>query len=192
MENNQIFKREYSEILVLGDGVTEVINPKNFLWFSDTIIETGTCSGAGIDRFLEAGYGDIRSVELDRNWFEISSNRFRSNQMVKILFGDSREKMKDMLPDKPAVVLLDAHPAGPGTAGHEDFIKHQSSGTLDQCSFLQEKIIYEEISIVSKSDHKHLIIVDDQHSTDPNIINLLPGYQFELVNKKYLVCIPKN
>lgn len=192
MEKNQIFKREYSEILILEDGMTEVINPKNFLWFSDTVVETGTCSGSGIDRFLEAGFRDIRSVELDAAWFKNASHRFRSNPLVKIWFGDSREKIGEMLPNKPSVIFLDAHPAGPGTAGHDDLIRHQESGTLDQCLFVQEKIVYEEISTIAKSNNKHLIIVDDQHSIDLNIINLLPGYQFELVNKKYLVCIPLN
>jgi hypothetical protein len=187
-----IYNREFPEVLILEDRITEVINTKNFLWFSRTIVETGTCNGAGIDRFLTAGYTDIRSVEMSDNWYSYSSSRFSSNPHIKIWHGDSREKLAEMLPDNPAVVILDAHPAGPGTAGHDDLIKFESEGTPHLSNFHGDKILEAEIQILKNSKHKHLIIIDDQHSVNPLWVEMLSDYDHEHVNKKYLVFIPKN
>lgn len=187
-----IFERRFPEVLILEDGMTEVINTKNFLWFSDVIVETGTCTGAGIDRFLAAGFTDIRSVELDDNWYNYSSGRFSGNHHVKIWKGDSREKLAEMVPDKPAVVILDAHPAGPGTAGHDDLINHEAGGNPEVSNFFGDNILAKEIEILKESGHKHLIILDDQNSVNPRWVEALPDYDYELVNKKYLVFIPKN
>lgn len=187
-----IFERKFSEVLLLEDQLTEVINTKNFLWFSDTIVETGACSGGGIDRFLNAGFTDIRSVELQQSWYNYTSSRFANNPKVKIWYGDSREKLAEMLPNKPAVVILDAHPAGEGTAGHEDLIKKEALGIPEESDFFGDNIISKEIEIIKKSGHNHLIIVDDQSSINPNWVKALPNHDHELVNKKYLVFIPKN
>lgn len=187
-----IYNREFPEVLILEDRHTEVINTKNFLWFSNTIIETGTCNGAGIDRFLTAGYSDIRSVEMNDNWFNYSSGRFSGHPNIKIWHGDSRDRLAEMLPDKPAVIILDAHPAGPGTAGHDDLVKHESEGTPHLSNFHGDKILEREIEIIKESPHKHLIIIDDQHWVNPLWIEMLPDYDYEHVNKKYLVFIPKK
>lgn len=187
-----IYNREFPEILILEDRMTEVINTKNFLWFSDTIIETGTCNGAGIDRFLTAGYSDIRSVEMSDNWFGFSSGRFSGNPHVKIWHGDSRDKLAEMLPDKPSVVILDAHPAGPGTAGHDDLVKFEGEGKPHLSNFHGDNILEKEILILKQSPHRHLIIIDDQHWVNPRWVELLSDYDWEHVNKKYLVFIPKK
>lgn len=186
-----IFERIFPEILILEDNTTEVINTKNFIWFSDTIVETGTCNGAGIDRFLKAGFLDVRSVEMEEKWYNYTAGRFTNIPNVKLWLGNSSEKLEEMLPEKPAVVILDAHPAGPGTAGHEEIIKLEAEGKASLSDFYGDNILKKELGIIKKSRYKHLIIIDDQHSVNPLWIEMFPDYDYEHVNSKYLVLIPR-
>lgn len=99
------------------------------------------------------------------------------------------------------VILLDAHPAGPGTGGHEDLM---AKGNASE--FTQHNIITRELEIILADSDNHLIIIDDQN--DENEDNKLyqemllaknPTYKFFLYDEqvgnffypsKIMVCIP--
>jgi hypothetical protein len=65
---NKKFKTAKEE-LSLADR-SQVVNLSNYTSFSKCLVETGSSSGAGIGRALEAGYDDIRSVELSERWHQ--------------------------------------------------------------------------------------------------------------------------
>lgn len=155
---------------------------KDFVKYSDTFIETGTCAGDGVDRAVKAGFKYIESVELERRFYEQSKNRFalqsfnwsqiddkawfnlgsEENRIAQVVlnFGDSRDILQKILYAIPrnVVIFLDAHPAGPGTAGHDDLME---KGSLVS-EFAQHKIILSELEIIR--DHAkspHIILIDD-------------------------------
>lgn len=168
----------------------DMINPyridfRNYTWFSDTMVETGTHCGTGVDQALESGFSDIRSVELYDMWYLHSLNRFKSDSRIKLWHGDSREHLNNMLPDKPCVVVLDAHPSGPGTAGHDDLTMNG-----DNSIYGQDNVLKAELDIILNNKHKHLILIDDQSSINEEYTNMMKGYSFRYVGNKYLVCIP--
>ena len=134
----------------------QLFNIKDFLPYSNTYVESGSCNGESIRRALEAGFKRIKSVELDESFYRQCVQRFK-DKPVELFWGKSTDHLNQMLADVyvPAVIFLDAHPAGPGTGGHEEFLK----GNLE---FLQDNILRHELSILLDHRRDHLIIIDDQ------------------------------
>lgn len=111
-------------------------------------IETGTHRGGGISTALEQGYQEIRSVELDPEFYEAAKQHHASNEHVRLYFGDSRLMLAEMIADLTEAVTfwLDAH-------------------TSDKPE-LREKYgntpILEELDIIEQHPIKnHVIMVDD-------------------------------
>lgn len=175
----------------------------NFRYFSNTLCETGSCWGAGIQRALDAGFTRIKSVELDKKLFHHCIERFK-RQNVELFHGKSEDTIHIMLADvyEPIVIMLDAHPAGPGTANHEECLNGQKEA-------FQDTIITKELKSILEHRKDHLIIIDDQQPGDQaeSYMNLLkssnPNYTFKfydeqlaptepLFRNKVLVCNPNE
>ncbi len=177
------------------------LNYHDFVDFSPLFCETGSAAGDGIQRALNAGFHRIKSVEAFKEWYIHCSDRF-AGQHVQMYFGMSYIVLPEMISQLnfPAVFFLDAHPAGPGTAGHDEII----SGFTD---FGQDHIITEELKVILAHRNDHLIIIDDLSfgsKEDANYIAMClkanPNYTFEyydeqlpnveLRKNKVLVCKP--
>lgn len=184
---------------------SKLLNYADFRYHSDTYIESGAAAGESIRRALDAGFTDVRSCEMDVKWFNHCAERFSDDDRVKMYFGSSIEQWPSMLSafDKtPCVLFLDAHPAGPGTAGHNEF--EEGDGRYGQ-----DAIITRELEIILGHRNDHLLILDDQNSeNDDNrkymkmCLEANPNYKFEFYDEclsglkefyyhsKILVCRP--
>ena len=182
---NQKFKTGKEEVS-LADR-SQVVNLSNYTSFSKCLVETGSSSGAGIFRAIEAGYDDIRSVELSESWHQHCQTIFSENPRVKLYLGDSRDMLPQMLPDEKCVIVLDAHPSGPHTAGHDDLMEKGESSI-----YHQDRILREEMKIIIDNKIRNLIIIDDQEDIKKEWTMMLEDYDFELINGKYLVCVPSE
>jgi len=82
-----------------------------------TLIETGTHFGDMIHANLN-NFEHIISIELDEKLYSNAVTKFKNNQHVKILHGDSSELMGDIVSSIESNTLfwLDGHYSGPGTA----------------------------------------------------------------------------
>lgn len=193
----------------------KLLNLSDFNYHSDTLIETGSSMGDGIQRALIAGFTIVRSVELDAFAYAHCVSRFvnfhptrEASVKVHLYHGKSIDRLSEMLNASagPCVVVLDAHPAGPHTAGHDDLMK---KGKLSE--FNQHNIIMNELKIILNHRKDHLIIIDDQQHGDPhdethmycNYISDYVDYDFFLYDEKLskesprsvgklLVCVPKE
>jgi hypothetical protein len=169
---------------------------KNFRYFSDTYIESGSCWGESINRALKARFNRIKSCELQESFYRHCLNRFK-NKNVELYLGKSSDQLSKMLEDvyEPSVIFLDAHPAGTGTAGHEELMNGNPE-------FHQNTIISQELKIILEHRKDHLIIIDDQNGEN-HFKDQLPNYTFEFLdeqltptsiyyNSKILVCYPSK
>lgn len=185
-----------------------VLDFKDFLKYSDTLIETGTCHGTSTKKALDAGFKTVKSVEAWAPFFEHSVKLLRGYDNCHLFFGESSERLPDMLRDvvQPVVFFLDAHPAGPNTAGHDDFMQKQKKSDYDQSNILMR-----ELKAIFKHGNDHVIIIDDQNGDDANnhadIKTLMdfctlcnPTYEFFFYDEeigglytknKSLICIPR-
>jgi hypothetical protein len=165
---------------------------RNYLKYSTTFIETGSGRGAGIQRALDAGYEMVLSVELHDGLFEHCLKRFSSDQRVTLFKGYSYDCLPKMLKER-SVIFLDAHPAGPETAGHEELMKEGTGSAFDQ-----DIIIKKELAAILAHRKDHCIIIDDcqgENHLTLHYKSLMPGYKFRFYDQdghkdKILVCEP--
>lgn len=172
----------------------------DFVDFSPLFIETGSAAGCGIQRALDAGFHRVKSVEAMPEYCNQSSDRFKGNHFVQCYFGSSFEKLPEMIErlNYKAVFFLDAHPAGPGTAGHVEILAGKSD-------YGQDYIITRELEVILAHRNDHLIIIDDLSigsDEDANYMQMCldsnPNYTFEYYDEemseyrknKVLVCRP--
>lgn len=165
------------------------IKLKDYSYYSNILIETGTSAGGGVERGIGAGFTDIRSVELSDCWYDYCVAKFGNDNRVTLYHGKSEDCLAKMIPsDRKCVIFLDAHPAGPHTAGHDDLMLNG-----DESEFHQDRILSKEVQIILRvSGNRDLIIIDDQVGINPLYVSMLDGgYRFEFVEGKYMVCFPK-
>ena len=110
------------------------------------LVETGTFYGDMVDS-MKDNFDEIYSIELDKFLYNKAKKRFSSENHIKIIHGDSSEKIKQVMNyiKKPTLFWLDGHYSGGETArGNKD------------------TPIYEELqTIFDASDLGHVIIIDD-------------------------------
>lgn len=180
----------------------KILNYADFVSFSPMYVETGTCYGQSIDRAIVAGFQRIKSVEMMPEFYSVCYERFKNNPSIELYLGKSTDMLPIMIKDLgyPAVFFLDAHPAGPGTGGHDEVI----SGNEE---FGQHAIITQELKHILAHRNDHLIIIDDQNGVNEDnkvymqmCLESNPNYKFEfydenlsgdhLYKDKALVCVP--
>ena len=119
---------------------------------TSTFIETGTYSGEGIRKALEAGFTDIRSIELDPNMYTANVEQFKNFPQVKIYHGDSALVLPQLLKEinYQCTFWLDAHYSGGPT---------QSGPVLSP--------IVDELKVIEQHSVKnHILLIDDYRQFD--------------------------
>jgi len=113
---------------------------------NDILIETGTFLGDMVEA-QKLYFRKIISIELSNELYEKAKKRFRKNNHVEIILGDSGKVLKNIVSqlNKPAIFWLDGHYSSGKTArGDKD------------CP------IFEELAtIFSFEDIGHVILIDD-------------------------------
>jgi hypothetical protein len=108
-----------------------------------TFIETGTNIGGGVQVALNAGFERIVSIEINENLFAHSRNRFRGNDKVAIVLGDSTALLWNVIKG----------------------INHEITFWLDGHTAYENIPILKELKIISMHHIKtHTIIVDDRRA----------------------------
>lgn len=79
-------------------------------------IETGTYMGEGVKKALECGFKKIYSIEIDETRYNNCKERFKENENVEILLGDSGKVLEELLPkiNDKITFWLDAYYCGDG------------------------------------------------------------------------------
>ena len=175
------------------------MNFSAFVKHSDTFIETGTHIGESVQSAIDAGFTNIKTVELQAQYYQFANNRF-AGKNVKLYFGKSIDMLPLMLEGipTPSVFWLDAHPAGPNTAGHQELLAGDQE-------FNQTTILKKELSLILQHG-KHVILIDDINNMQygEQFIELFEayypkGYTYELADEerstftyvqKVLICLP--
>jgi hypothetical protein len=166
----------------------KLFNIKDFVDYSPFYIETGSSSGASIERALNAGYISIDSVEADKKWLDHCINRFGKVPNVTLWYGLSQDMLPEMLKsvDRKAVILLDAHPTGAGSAGHDDLMEKG-----DKSEFQQDTIITKELKAILTHKNDHCIVIDDQNGSNEDnlayremLLEANPNYKFFWYDEK--------
>lgn len=129
----------------------------------NVFIETGTNQGL-TPLFLASSFRDVYTIELHEGLWSAAAQRLSSYTNVRCLQGDSTVVLPEILRslDEPAVVWLDGHHSGPGTA----YGDHSSP-------------IVEELAALFADNKPHIILVDDARIFDGGPEHLLYEHYFE-------------
>tara|TARA_R100001015_G_C4630990_1_gene193119 strand:- start:2624 stop:3229 length:606 start_codon:yes stop_codon:yes gene_type:complete len=110
-----------------------------------TLVESGTFMGDMIDAQMK-NFDKIYSIELSDELFQKAVEKYRGNEKVHLLNGDSGKVLRDLIPNlkEPAIFWLDGHYSGGITAKGEKICP-----------------VYAELDAILKSDLAHMILIDD-------------------------------
>lgn len=91
-------------------------------YLNPTFLETGSWVGDGIQQALNAGFKNVLSIELSEKYYNLTKQRFITNENVKIFLGDSYKILPQILEtiDEPITFWLDGHYMC-GDSSHGDF-----------------------------------------------------------------------
>lgn len=137
-------------IFVYAFNIQANMAPEGFERFNrnNIFVETGALAGQGIKYALRAGFKEIHSIELNRNFYDVVCKLFRNHKQVHIHYGDSGKILYDVIKDinEPITFWLDGHNGSPDPAG--------GSNTP----------LMKELDQIKKHHIKnHIILIDDMH-----------------------------
>ena len=185
--------------------MNKILDWRDYVKFSDTFVETGSCWGRTIQYALDAGFKRIKSVEFYDSCYDSCRAKFSGNDSVELFKGMSVDVLPEMLKDvdKPAVFWLDAHPSGEGTGGYDELVKEGRSS-----EFAQHNILCRELEIIFGHRDDHIILIDDMNwehrekEYEDIILAKNIDYEFFMINEQFtpeiffenkiLVAIPKK
>lgn len=100
-----------------------------FKYKNSHFVETGSQGGAGIQCAVDAGFNDIRSIEISSIHYNSCSNRFSGVPQVKLYHGDSEKILGEVIASikAPITFWLDAHEQDDFTAtpSHESALMNE-------------------------------------------------------------------
>jgi hypothetical protein len=108
-------------------------------------VETGTFRGETA-AWAAGHFPQVVTIELSPAYHAAAQSRFRGDDRVRVLAGDSKSVLAGVLADLPGSALfwLDAHWSGLDTAGR-----------AEECPLLGE------IGLINAAEHGHVVLVDD-------------------------------
>lgn len=116
---------------------------------NQVFIETGTAKGEGILIALEAGFSEVYSIEANPEVYVTGCNRFKDDNRVTLLMGDSGVVLPHLLEGIkcPATFWLDAH----WSTGECDL-----GPSVNKCP-----VLHDLRAIALHPIKNHVILVDD-------------------------------
>jgi hypothetical protein len=91
---------------------------ENFKQKTKAFIETGSYIGLGIDLAIRSGFETIYSIELAEHYYNECKAKFKNDDRVNLILGDSYYKLEELLNDNPNTQFtywLDGHYSGGDT-----------------------------------------------------------------------------
>ena len=160
----------------------EILKP---FTYNNIFVETGSHTGGGIHVALYSGFRQVRSIEIDPNFYQACVNTYKDDSRVKLYLGDSAIMLYEMIEDikEPITFFLDGHLAKGSTLAS------------------QEVPLLRELEHIKRHPVKtHTILIDDRRgfgwdkSVDPNLSeewrNLTEGIIIEKlleINPNYMI-----
>lgn len=150
-------------------------NEKNFF------IETGCYIGDGIADAISAGYKNI--IEIAEHYQRVCLERFKNNQNVNIIIGDSSEILYDTIKDidSPITFWLDGHFSGANTGmGKYEFPLIQELDQIARHSIKTHTIMIDDMRLFQDKKYgfdKNMIIEKILEINKEYKISYEDGYQ---------------
>jgi hypothetical protein len=119
---------------------------KHFKKNCNVFIETGSELGRGIESALKAGFEKVYSIELDPKFYNHCKEKFKDDNRVNLILGDSLQELPKLLQkieDPNFLLWLDAHWSMDGYAGEmmHDFLPKEMQTLLQYKNKLKNAVV---------------------------------------------------
>ncbi len=140
----------------------------------DIAIETGTLFGVSARR-LSRHFPLVYTIEIQRELYERAAAKFKDNDRVRVLFGDSKLVLRELLKDirRPCLFYLDAHFSGDRATNWKESRwrgYRVDTGYAGDRPIAENQVpLFEEIKVIHDClKSRCLIYIDDVDKFDEN------------------------
>lgn len=119
---------------------------------NENFIETGSLFGDGIDLALVSGFSKVVSIEIDEKLYLNCVEKFKQDQRVELIFGDSSVELKKYLDKNPSISFtywLDGHYSGGITGiGNKEYPIIEELDAILKRNILNEIIYIDDLRLL--------------------------------------------
>lgn len=141
-------------------------------WF----IESGFFEGQGVEYAIQAGFKNIKSIEIHQPFWQAGLIKFHNIPQIKeLILGSTEEKLWNAIKDinEPITFWLDGHYSNP---------KDTPTKGKENCPLIKELDIIKRHPLVKQ----HTILIDDIRCCGTELFDYLSKQ--DLINKVWDVC----
>jgi hypothetical protein len=146
-------------------------------------IETGSLIGDAIQAALDSGFKTVYSIEIAKYFYDICVDRFRYNDNVHLILGDSGKELSRLLTmiKESATFWLDGHYSGGPVKGDIDSPLMQELDAISNHKIKTHTIIIDDLRCWTKESHGFDIkdIVEKISSINPDYMFIYANGQVE-------------
>lgn len=158
----------------------------------DVAVETGTLFGDSASR-LSKHFPMVYTIEINRELFERASARFKNNDRIRVLHGDSKRVLRDLVKEihQSCLFFLDAHFSGDHATNWNKSrwrgYRVDTGYAGDRPTAENQVPLFEEIKVIHDGlKSRCLIYIDDVDEFDENGAGLkdkrFPGEDWSHLN----------
>jgi hypothetical protein len=140
----------------------------------EVAVETGTLFGDSASR-LSRHFPVVYTIEIDRELFERASARFKNNDRIRVLHGDSKQVLRDLVEEihQSCLFFLDAHFSGDRATNWKKSrwrgYRVDTGYAGDRPTAENQVPLFEEIKVIHDGlKSRCLIYIDDADEFDEN------------------------
>ncbi|MCX6568937.1 MAG: hypothetical protein NT147_07820 [Candidatus Aminicenantes bacterium] len=140
----------------------------------EVAVETGTLFGDSASR-LSRHFPMVYTIEIDRELFERASARFKNNDRIRVLHGDSKQVLQDLVKEihQSCLFFLDAHFSGDRATNWKKSrwrgYRVDTGYAGDRPTAENQVPLFEEIKVIHDGlKSRCLIYIDDADEFDEN------------------------
>lgn len=149
-------------------------------YLSETLVETGSYQGDGIQTALDCGYKNVYSYEISPQLHTLCKNRFKDDNRVHLFQKSSVKMAEDLREIKGRITFwLDAHySAGSATYSDKPCPIMEELGQIAMLPRKDHTILIDDFRLFQTSEFNYLQV----SSVQEKILKINPKYQFRFEN----------
>jgi hypothetical protein len=155
---------------------------------NEYFVETGSGGGHGIRAAIQAGFPNIRSIELSPRYYKICRRQFKKHKNVTLYCGDSSEILGDVIKDIDVSITfwLDSHFSGADTAMGKEAVPLMPELQIIKAHPVKTHILLlDDMRLLRKKTEPWTYLEYSEQDLKHFILGMNPDYKLHYESTKY-------